>query len=85
MDRPSPYTYASLNEVPAAWRSLRGTRLTVAQVNEIMAKAYELGYWQENAAGEPVCFVPDYGGARNLFAERHTVVDGLWIAGKESK
>ena len=70
---PDPYIYPDLNEVPAPWRTLQGGRLSLDEVNGIIADAYAWGSLDDHGA-----FVPDLGGARVRFISAHVLVDGLW-------
>jgi hypothetical protein len=65
-----PYVYNSINEVPKTWRSYKSALLSLNQINEIMKDAYE------NAKEENL---PDYGGAKQRFAETHEIVEGFWV------
>ncbi len=74
-----PHFYTSVNEVPTGWRMLRGARLAIEQINEIVKLAYELQYEQNNT------FIPDWGRARQKFQIDKEVIDGFWVTAKSAK
>lgn len=67
------YVYKDLNEVPHPWQSLQGGRLSLEQVNAILADAHANGRTNEHRH-----FLPDHGGARQRFMATHCLVDGWW-------
>lgn len=71
--------YENIYDVPASWRTYRSARLSIAQINSIMADAYDNKI--DPGDGAPI---PDYGGARERFEQSHTIEDGFWV-GKESE
>lgn len=79
MENPTPYVYTDIYEAPEAWRRLNNAVLSVSQLNEITAGAYELGAWVEAVSGEPPVFHPNYAQARARFKASYTVVDNHWV------
>lgn len=82
------YKYQSINEVPASWRSHKSARLSLAQINEIMADAHanpittKTRIDNEDGTEEVIASeTPDYGGARRRFAESHHIENSFWLAG----
>ena len=64
--------YKSLNHVPYRFGRLRGARLNLQQVNEIIADAH--------ASSEgPHDFAACLGQARARFEASHSLVNGTWV------
>ena len=62
------------NSPPAPFKMLRGARLSLDQINGIMADAYA----HKITSGDNV--IPDFGGARQRFIETHQLEKGFWVA-----
>lgn len=69
------YVYKDLNEVPVKWRSYKGARLSLEQVNLIMEYAYDNMMELEDGT-----FIPAYGQARIYFEEMFYIENGIWIS-----
>lgn len=63
------------NSPPAPFKVYMGARLSLDQVNAIMADAYE----HKITSGDSV--IPDFGGARKRFADNHHIEQGFWVTG----
>jgi len=73
------FSESSPYDVPESWRTYKSARLSVPQINAILADAYA----HKITFGDSV--IPDYGGARLRFEGTHEIVDGFWVgAGKEA-
>lgn len=68
-----PYIYADLNEVPVRWKSYKGARLNLEQINSIIEIAYE------NKLTTEYGDIPDYAYARSQFEEHHIIKNNLWV------
>jgi hypothetical protein len=64
--------YASLNHVPRGFRRLKGSALTLEQVNEIVDGA-------EKASTGPEDFALCLGKAKAKFELGHVALDGVWV------
>lgn len=62
------------NSPPAPFKTYRSGRLSLQQINNMMADAYA----HKLEAGDSL--IPDFGGARERFAAKHEIVNGLWVA-----
>jgi hypothetical protein len=69
-EKEQPVVYKDIYEVPEAWRTYRSARLSVAQINSIIADAYE---------SSPNNGLPDYGGAKERFGQHHIIENGFWV------
>lgn len=78
-----PYVYQTIHEVPEPWRTFRGGRANVAQVNAMMARAYQLGAYCTDAEGNQAGFVPNFALAREEFVASHVIVNGFWAVKAE--
>ena len=67
------HTFTDMNDVPEPWRVWRGAKLNLEQVNSIIEDAYDNQFEQEGS------LIPDYGGARARFEEKHEIVESLWV------
>lgn len=67
------YVYTDLNDVPQKWKTLKGARLSLSQINSIMEMAYSEPV--ETEAG----YIPNYGKAKQDFEQSHEVDNNLWI------
>lgn len=76
MENTEPYTYKDLNEVPPHWRTYKGAKLNIDQINAIVADAYK-----HMIVGEE-SIIPDYGGARERFNQENQIEDNMWISKK---
>ena len=65
--------YKSLNHVPRRFQSIRASRLTLEQINAIVADAREAS----SGAGD---FAHHFGKAKGRFTDTHKVVNGAWVS-----
>ena len=68
------YVYENLNEVPDKWKAYKGAKLSLEQINAIIADAYN------NVITKGEVTIPDYGGARERFSETHVIINSLWAS-----
>lgn len=68
------YVYKNLNEVPSRWKTYKGVRLSLSQINEIVKLAYD------NKISTEFGDIPDYGVARSIFEDIHVIENGLWAS-----
>lgn len=73
-----PAVYNEIYEAPAHLRKYRSARLSLGQINSIIADAYK----HRIESGDTT--LPDYGGAKKRFEENHEIVTGFWVD-KENK
>ncbi len=76
-----PAVYTDIYQAPKHWRLHRGARLSVDQINEIIADAYDNMLSAEPDVRETA--IPDFGGARARFEEKHSIENGFWVEKKE--
>lgn len=76
--------YASLNDAPAHLRVLDGGRLPLEAINQINARAVELGEWI-TLEGVGQFHNPDEAGARAEYRTDHHVEAGIWVDGAQTE
>jgi hypothetical protein len=76
------YVYHDINEVPIKWRTLKSARLSLQQINDIMADAYDHTLATQTDEGQTIK-IPDFGGARQRFTETHEIEEGFWVKARE--
>lgn len=74
-----PAVYTEIYEAPAHLRKYRSARLSLQQINDIIADAYT------NRIESGDTTLPDYGGAKKRFENTHEIVSGFWVNKKETK
>jgi hypothetical protein len=67
------YQYQSLHEVPVPWRTYKGARLTLEQVQAIVNNADKIS--KDNSA---------LATARKEFEKSHRIENGMWLKGSKS-
>ena len=68
-----PAVYTEIYQAPTHLRILRGARLSLAQINELVADAYA------NKIQSGDAFLPDFGGAKRRFEETHEIEKRFWV------
>ena len=76
-----PAVYTDIYQAPKHWRLHRGARLSVDQINQIIADAYANMLPVEPDVRDTA--IPDFGGARARFEEKHAIEKGFWVERKE--
>ncbi len=71
------YIYTDLNEVPIKWRTYKGARLSLSQINDIMSYAYS------NKIELNDNFIPDYGNARLNLEVKYEIKNNFWVTKEE--
>ena len=71
-----PYVYEDIYEAPAHFRVYRSARLSLNQINELIADAYAniLSISEERETD-----IPDFGGAKKRFEDAHEITNGFWV------
>lgn len=77
------YIYETINQVPKPWRTYKSAKLSLEQINGIVADAALHAIQTTNPDGTLLCEVPDLGGARRRFADSHHIDSGFWVSGAE--
>jgi hypothetical protein len=67
------YIYKDLNEVPLRWRTYKGARLSLEQINNIISFACENPI--ETETGD----IPNYAAGREELENTHEILKGFWI------
>jgi hypothetical protein len=71
------YVYQDIYEAPKHLRIFRSARLSLSQINDLIADAYAHMLQPEEGVRDTV--VPDFGGARNRFEQAHKIEKGFWV------
>ena len=77
MNKLEPYLYTDIAEVPYIWKFLKGARLSLKQINDIIVDAHD----NQIASGDT--YIPDYGGAKQRFQESHIISSDFWAKVEE--
>lgn len=75
----SPSVYADIYEIPVSLRTYRSAKLSLAQINELVADAY--AHMLKTEEGIRDTEIPDFGGAKVRFAASHHIEKGFWVNG----
>jgi hypothetical protein len=70
----TPANYTDVYEAPSHLRILRGARLSLAQINELVADAYN----NRITSGDST--IPDFGGAKRRFEQKYEIEKRFWVA-----
>ena len=77
MNTEQAYVYQDIYEAPKHLRIHRSARLSLEQINELVADAYSNMLPKEEGVRETP--IPDFGGAWSRFEEKHRVDSGFWV------
>jgi hypothetical protein len=78
-----PYVFKDIYQAPAHMRIYRGARLSLDQINEMIADAYANKLPAEEGVRDTA--IPDYGNAKKRFEEKHEIVTGFWVKKSDVK
>ena len=67
-------TYTDIYEAPTHLRILRGARLSLAQINELVKDAYD------NRIQSGDTTIPDIGGAKRRFEQKYRIENRFWVS-----
>jgi hypothetical protein len=80
VNKPEPYIYTSLNEVPKAISIYKGARLNLTQCNHVIARSHDLATEPSlDEEGNPTHFNPSLGLAWQEFEAEHRIENNLWV------
>jgi hypothetical protein len=77
------YVYKDIYEAPAHLRVHRSARLSLSQINALVADAYANMLPAENGVRDTA--IPDFGSAKKRFEETHKIEKGFWVSKGEGE
>jgi hypothetical protein len=75
------HIYSDIYEAPSHLRVIRSARLSLAQINALVADAYANKLPVEEGIRDTE--IPDFGGAKKRFEETHKIEKGFWVTKEE--
>lgn len=72
-----PHVFTDIYEAPANLRMYRSARLSLQQINDLVADAYANKLPVEEGVRDTI--LPDIGGAKQRFEATHKVKSGFWV------
>jgi hypothetical protein len=76
-----PHKFGDVYEAPANLRIFRSARLSLKQINDLIADAYANMLPIEEGVRDTI--IPDLGGARQRFEAAHKIQKGFWVSKTE--
>ena len=73
-----PIAYTDIYQAPAHLRIYRSARLSLSQINALIADAYN--NMLEIEEGVRDTRIPDFGGAKRRFEDAHKIEKGFWVS-----
>ncbi len=78
-----PAIYTDIYQAPKHLRVYRSARLSLDQINDLIADAYANMLPVEEGIRETA--IPDFGGAKTRFEETHVIEKGFWVKKGEAE
>lgn len=72
-----PAVYTDIYQAPKHLRIYRSARLSLEQINEMIADAYANLLPPKEGVRDTT--IPDFGGAKKRFEEGHEIENGFWV------
>lgn len=72
-----PVVFEDIYQAPAHLRIYRSARLSLSQINSMVADAYNNKLPVEEGVRDTV--IPDFGGAKVRFEKLHKIEKGFWV------